>query len=647
MNASNTLFRQHLIHSAVIVFQLMILNLYAQECYTPPEDIIAWWPLNETAGNIANDVVNGFNGNYIGNPAQITGYVNGALEFNGNDDYVVTTDNPVLNPTEQITVTAWIYPTTEVPIWDHNRVRNPIVKKIGIGDVIQNGYALEFLGNQVIFWIYQEGGFRFAPPSVYVPLNQWTHVTGVYDGQIAKFYINGGLYCYSDPHPGGIGISTNPLFIGGDPMNTSNVFAGNIDEVAVFNRALSGAEINALYSAGEYGMCNIFNINEPPVADAGIDQTKLRNEIVQLDGSASADPDNNNPLSFSWSIVQKPVGSLIELSNPEIVNPTFIIDEFGDYFVQLIVTDAEGLESEPDQVKISTVNSKPIADAGHDQAIAIIGTIVQLDGSQSWDDDGDELSYSWSITSFPQGSESSIDNPTQVNPAFIPDIFGTYEICLVVSDEWDSSEPDFVVISFENIKPVADAGDNLSCIAGDVLNLDGSGSYDDNGNQLSYNWQIISKPAESNAYFSDNTAMGPQFYTDMPGNYIVSLVVNDGQINSDPSTITIAAVSALDITKEKLIDVSTAISIMPKNVFKNDNMANAITNKINSVLLNIDNERYSEAYDKIQNDILRKTDGCADTGNPDKNDWIKDCGSQEIIYSDLMEILEYLNDLLE
>ena len=101
------------------------------------------------------------------------------------------------------------------------------------------------------------------------------------------------------------------------------------------------------------------------MANAGPDQTVLTTQTVQLNGSASTDVDGD-PLTYAWSFVNRPAGSAATLSNPSIVNPTFVADKFGLYTVQLIVNDGT-VNSAPDTVVISTQNSAPVANAGPDQ----------------------------------------------------------------------------------------------------------------------------------------------------------------------------------------------------------------------------------------------------------------------------------------
>lgn len=98
--------------------------------------------------------------------------------------------------------------------------------------------------------------------------------------------------------------------------------------------------------------------NSAPVANAGPDQTVTTGALVHLDGSASSDVDGN-PLTFAWSILSVPAGSTAVLSNPVVVNPTFVADKYGSYTIQLIVNDGT-VNSAPDTV--STGNGRHFRD---------------------------------------------------------------------------------------------------------------------------------------------------------------------------------------------------------------------------------------------------------------------------------------------
>ena len=91
-------------------------------------------------------------------------------------------------------------------------------------------------------------------------------------------------------------------------------------------------------------------------------------------------------------------------------------------------------------------NIKPVAEAGSNQ-IQAIGNLVQLDGSSSNDSNSDSLSYSWLITSTPNGSTVNLSDANIVNPTFTPDIGGDYQIQLIVNDGTENSNADIVEIS--------------------------------------------------------------------------------------------------------------------------------------------------------------------------------------------------------
>lgn len=159
--------------------------------------------------------------------------------------------------------------------------------------------------------------------------------------------------------------------------------------------------------------------NTPPTADAGLDQFAFVGDTVILDGSASSDLDSD-PLSFTWSLTDTPLGSAATLSGEDTLSPTFTVDLPGDYSVQLIVND--GTEnSTPDFVTISTENSPPVADAGADQLV-FVGETATLDGGDSSDVDGDLLSFVWTLISAPDGSIAALSDPSAVNPSIDIDI---------------------------------------------------------------------------------------------------------------------------------------------------------------------------------------------------------------------------------
>ena len=88
-----------------------------------------------------------------------------------------------------------------------------------------------------------------------------------------------------------------------------------------------------------------------PIANAGPDQHVSVGAVVQLNGSASSDA-SGLPLTFTWTLISKPVGSAAVLSNITVVNPTFVADVMGTYVAQLVVNNGTA-NSAPDAVTIA------------------------------------------------------------------------------------------------------------------------------------------------------------------------------------------------------------------------------------------------------------------------------------------------------
>lgn len=274
--------------------------------------------------------------------------------------------------------------------------------------------------------------------------------------------------------------------------------------------------------------------NLTPIANAGADQFVEAGQGVQL-ASASVDPDAGPaPLTHRWLMVRKPTGSAAELTSATVANPQFFLDLEGTYEFELIVSDGIS-NSVPDRVIVAT-NHIPVAAAGFDQAIQA-GSTVRLNGGRSTDVDGQMLTYEWTLTSRPAGSTAAIDDPSGVLPSFVADLPGAYVVRLVVHDGVDPSVPDFVTFSTGNLAPIAAPGPDRRANVGQAVQLDGTGSWDPNGNAITYSWTLLQRPGGSTAVVSGAAAARASLTPDVAGDYIVRLVVSDGALASDAKTV--------------------------------------------------------------------------------------------------------------
>ena len=229
----------------------------------------------------------------------------------------------------------------------------------------------------------------------------------------------------------------------------------------------------------------------PPVANAGPDQTAGVGSTVVLDGSLSTNPSGVGTLTYAWVFTTRPAGSHASLQNGTSVSPRFVADALGNYIIQLTVSN--GTASSTDSVTVSTVNSAPVANAGPNQTVAV-GSTVTLNGSGSTDVDGDSLTYAWTLLQVPTGSTAGLTGATTVSPTFIADKAGTYMAQLVVNDGHGNSANSTVTITTSNTPPVANAGPNQNVNVNSLVQLNGSGSTDVDGDSLTYQWSIHTLP---------------------------------------------------------------------------------------------------------------------------------------------------------
>ncbi|OQA84186.1 MAG: Serine/threonine-protein kinase PknD [bacterium ADurb.Bin236] len=269
-------------------------------------------------------------------------------------------------------------------------------------------------------------------------------------------------------------------------------------------------------------------VNAIPIANAGPDQFIIQpGVLVTLDGAASSDADGD-ALTYAWT---QTAGAAVVLSSSTASQPTFTPATCGDYTFRLIVNDG-AINSLPDFVTI-TVNCVPVADAGPDQNINGLGITVNLNGSASYDPDGEPLTYLWTQIS---GPPHALSGATSSTPVFVTADGGILVFQLVVNDGHIDSPPSIVTVGV-NYPPIADAGpDQILIQPGGLVTLDGSGSYDPDGSPITYAWSQLSGPA---ATLSNLTSVSPTFTPAVCGDYIFQLIVNDGLVNGDPDTVLI------------------------------------------------------------------------------------------------------------
>ena len=191
-------------------------------------------------------------------------------------------------------------------------------------------------------------------------------------------------------------------------------------------------------------------------------------------------------------------------------------------------------------------NQTPVANAGTDQTV-FIGDTVQLNASASTDAYGDPLTYQWQILTKPAESQATLNDPAIMSPNLVIDQAGSYTIELVVNDGFEDSVADQVIIDTANSAPVAQAGSDQTAFVGENVLLDSNASYDVDGDSLSYQWELIDFPINSQANLSLTNSSITDFTIDKPGHYVAELIVNDGDLDSTPDQVAIDTINSAPV----------------------------------------------------------------------------------------------------
>jgi hypothetical protein len=197
--------------------------------------LVGYWKFDDGSGTTTVDSSgSGNNGTLNGGTRWTSGLFGSALDFDGVNDYVDCGANTSLDITAKVTLSAWVKTRDS-----GNSQYNPFVGK---GDT---SYALQHQnGNNIEFFIYDAGAWPYARMTgVTSSFNgTWHHVAGTYDGSELKVYVDG-LLRGTTAHTGAIATSTYAVSMGRNSQQTTRYYEGLIDEVRIYNRALSASEI--------------------------------------------------------------------------------------------------------------------------------------------------------------------------------------------------------------------------------------------------------------------------------------------------------------------------------------------------------------------------------------------------------------------
>ena len=239
--------------------------------------LVAAYSFDEGAGTTVTDLSgNGNTGTLSSTTWTNSGKYGNALLFNGTSSRVTINDAPSLHLTAAMTLEAWVNPSAVRSAWE---------------DVIykaNDNYYLE--GTSSVSGLPGAGATVGSTDATILgtaalPVNTWTHLALTYDGTALRLYVNG-VQVSTQAISGNLVTSTNPLQIGSDSLY-GQYFTGMIDEVRIYNAALSQTQIQADMATpvGTGGPPD----TQPPTAPSGLTATATSSTQISLSWTASTD----------------------------------------------------------------------------------------------------------------------------------------------------------------------------------------------------------------------------------------------------------------------------------------------------------------------------------------------------------------------
>jgi len=207
------------------------------------DGIVAYYAMEN---NVQDGSGNGLNGTAIGSPTYVsgpTGYGT-AIQLNGTDQIVDLGNKAEFNPAGSLSISLWANIGAWSTAWEHTMVSNR-----GEGSV---GWQVRRHSSSSVCFTTRGVGNDDTASSIVPPLNEWIHITCVYDNvdNTKRIYINGVEDTVVDTDPGTIGATTHNTYIGAraNAGNTAQEarFTGMIDEIRIYNRVLTPGEVEFL-----------------------------------------------------------------------------------------------------------------------------------------------------------------------------------------------------------------------------------------------------------------------------------------------------------------------------------------------------------------------------------------------------------------
>ena len=342
--------------------------LASGQCVSPPSGIVAWWP---GEGN-ANDIIGTNNGTLVGGVTFTSGEMGQAFSFDGSGGYIQMP--PVTQGLPNGSVEFWF----NLNSWDWSSASNGLYFWAGTEhspsdeshfDGINFGTHQVYTSTdgELLFGIYDlQSNWNWVHSGVVPQTNTWYHVAGTWGQGGICIYVNGVLKA-TNPYTGSAPNFCYYNLIGRSSWPATSI-NGLVDEVSIYNRALTSNEVAAIYVAGSSGKCYLPTITQQPQSQLGYWGKSVTFSVAATNGIP--------PLSYQWLYNSAPI---LNATNSSLVLTNLQATNAGAYIV--IVSDSGGNSVTSSPPAILTVNSAGVGIALY-AGVTINGVVGQTYGVQ-------------------------------------------------------------------------------------------------------------------------------------------------------------------------------------------------------------------------------------------------------------------------
>ena len=204
--------------------------------------LVGHWTFDDGKGSLARDLSGRDNHGMIrGGANWVQGRMGGALKFDGRDDFVEIPNERAFDLTGSVTISAWIQVESFTKPWQAIVTKGDRAWRLHRANETKRvGFACSDLSRNLVGDLYGRKN---------VADGEWHHVAGVLDGARVSIYVDGVLDAAADSSPN-ISVNDYAVLIGANAQIAGRIYHGLIDDVRIYDRALSGRELRALASGG-------------------------------------------------------------------------------------------------------------------------------------------------------------------------------------------------------------------------------------------------------------------------------------------------------------------------------------------------------------------------------------------------------------